>query len=477
MMIRALTTVGVTEQMPRLQARAVILSNRIAIIAIVLTALFLSYSLRSKWSFTHQMVLVTFIALCTTPLLNRIGAIYVSRILLTITIPLTSLTILLINRIQMPESFEYQRSPGIYSILLATAIIPALIFSNQERKLMYIGIGANFTAFALLDIILRFYSTRHQVPTVTQYMSANLVLFISYFLLIGSVLSLKRVADIFEQRNNQLIEDLNAKNAALENTNRELHELNKNIETQNEEIQAQSEELHQSQESLIMANNEIERQRGELESQNKFLEKTLDEKNRDLLHTNQQLVMQNNELQQFSYTVSHNMRGPVASIIGLMNIHRLANSADEQSHILELIEQSAYSLETIIRDLNKIVDIRNDRFTVYEDVSLPEEVKLIRQSLKSFTQENVVRFDLHLAYDKIISIKAYINSILYNLISNGIQYRSPDRPLVIGVSSKYENGHAVITVTDNGLGIDLVRYKDDLFKLYKRFHTHTQGKG
>jgi signal transduction histidine kinase len=342
---------------------------------------------------------------------------------------------------------------------------------------MHFALVINFIVFAAVDIFLRYFSRLHAVPTVSEYMSLNLPLLISYALLVSSVLSLKRLVDGFEFENFSLIKTLAVNNEQLQQTNRELHELNKNIETQNEEIQAQSEELMQSQESLLLANQEIERQKLALEHQNVFLEKSLDEKSKDVLVTNQQLISQNNELQQFSYTVSHNLRGPVASLLGLINIHHLSQTEDERSRVLSLIEQSARSLETIIRDLNKIVDIRNDKFAIYEAVSLEQELRLIRESLNAFILQNQVELQVDIQCLEILSIKAYINSILYNLLSNAIQYRSPDRQPLIKVTFSANDQYTILEVKDNGLGLDLARYEGDIFKLYKRFHTHTQGKG
>ncbi len=300
---------------------------------------------------------------------------------------------------------------------------------------MLLSHSLNFLTFASLDILLRVFSKLHAAPTLHQYFAGNIIVFVAYWLLTGSVFSLKNLMDEYEVKNDLLIRRLNEKNLELENSNRELYELNKNIETQNEEIQAQSEELIQSQESLILAHNEIERQKLELEQHNAFLAKSLDEKNRDLLYSNQQLISQNNELQQFSYTVSHNLRGPVASMLGLVKVHALAKSEAEEKQILSLIDKSAQSLETIIRDLNKIIDIRNDKFSAFELVSLEQELLLIRQSLNAFIEKNDVQIEQSFTLREIISIKAYVNSILYNLVSNSIQYRSPDRPALIRVSS------------------------------------------
>lgn len=474
---KRITNVGTRDDMPRLRARAIIMANTIALISAALCVIVFLYFLRNGWSWVDSIILLTIVCLCCVPLLNRLGFINASRFVLAITVPAAGLVLSILPRIMNPDRFDYTRSASLYSIILATSVTSVLVFSSRERRLMLLSHSLNFLTFASLDILLRVFSKQHAVPTLHQYFAGNIIVFVAYWLLTGSVFSLKNLMDEYEVKNDLLIRRLNDKNLELENSNRELYELNKNIETQNEEIQAQSEELIQSQESLILAHNEIERQKLELEQHNAFLAKSLDEKNRDLLYSNQQLISQNNELQQFSYTVSHNLRGPVASMLGLVKVHALAKNEAEEKHILTLIDKSAQSLETIIRDLNKIIDIRNDKFSAFELVSLEQELLLIRQSLNAFIEKNDVQIEQSFTLREIISIKAYVNSILYNLVSNSIQYRSPDRQPLIRVSSTAQNGNAVLEVTDNGLGIDLLRYQGDLFKLYKRFHTHTQGKG
>jgi signal transduction histidine kinase len=465
---KALNT-GVTADMSKLQSRGIILSNTIALFAVFISVIYFIYALSNGWSFVDTVVVLVIVTLSSVLVLNKLGSITISRGILSIIIPVAAMLAILLPRFQDPEKYAYIRSPGIFPLLLATSVFPALIFSRSERKLMIFCQCMHFLLYASHDLWLRWFSSSHTLPTIGRYFESNLVLILAYILLIGCVWSLKNIVDDFDRRNELLISDLNENNKALERNNRELHELNKNIETQNEEIQAQSEELRQSQESLIIANNHIELQKRDLE-------KSLDEKSRDLLFTNQQLVTQNNELQQFSYTVSHNLRGPVASILGLINIHRLAVSEEEKAHTISLLETSALSLENIILDLNRIIDIRYDKFGAYELVSFDQELLLIKQSLTSFLDKNKVSIEERFTHKEIKSIKAYVNSILYNLISNAIQYRSPDRDPVIRVSSQLSyDGYVIVEVADNGLGIDLSRFQSDLFKLYKRFHASTPG--
>jgi signal transduction histidine kinase len=304
-----------------------------------------------------------------------------------------------------------------------------------------------------------------------------MVLLVAEFFLIGCIVFLKTLFVHFEKENVELIGSLNDKNAELKIRNTELKELNRNIEIQNIEIQAQSTELMQSQESLVEAHHEIERQKAELQNKNVQLEQSLDDKSKDLLHTNQQLIAQNNGLQQFSFTVSHNLRGPVASMLGLINIYHLSTDEDDKASIFSQLEKSVQSLETVIIDLNKIIDIRRDTFNINEKVRLEKEVKQIIQSLHIYITENDIHIDLDFQRPEIFSIKAYINSILYNLISNAIQYRSLDRKSIINISSYSKSDMVIIEISDNGIGIDLNRFSDDLFKLYKRFHSHIEGKG
>ena len=73
--------------------------------------------------------------------------------------------------------------------------------------------------------------------------------------------------------------------------------------------------------------------------------------------------------------------------------------------------------------------------------------------------------------------KANLESIFLNLITNAIKYRSPDRNLIIKVSTSNEGGRTKMSVKDNGLGIDLKKHSHKLFGLNKTFHRHPEAKG
>lgn len=269
---------------------------------------------------------------------------------------------------------------------------------------------------------------------------------------------IKRLHALIEERNRSI--QLQADK--LREANTELGKLYKEVMEQKEEIQAQTEEITENYEHI--------------RTMNENLQVLVDEKTRDLLKTNQELIKQNNELLQFSYTVSHNLRGPVARLLGLSDLLLKSDKLDEHKEYSQLIYKTSQDLDGVIRDLNKIIDVRNELHQIKEQVDLEREwnkcCDLVRELIPP-TSEITANFEVK----EIFTIRAMVHSIFYNLLSNAIKYKSPKRELKVTLSSYMENGVLRINFEDNGLGIDLGKHQSSLFKLFKRFHTHVEGKG
>ena len=471
---------GALEAGSRSKARSIQLTNAIALISAFLFFILIVYlAFASGWTTVVKVGSLTIATLLGVIFLNRFHLFNLSRCLMSTVIPVAVLAAIFLSRIKLIGHYPYSQIASVYCILITRAVIPLLIFSLQEKRALLCGLLFNVTILIFFDFAFyRFSSSYEHAPyTILRFVGSNLVVLIMFLILSGSIAFFKDLFEHFEDKNNHLISRLNQKNQELYHSNLELFELNQNIKVQNEEIKSQSEELLISQENIMHANCEIERQKKELEEKNRLLEESLGEKNFDLLQTNQQLIKQNSELQQFSFTVSHNLRAPVASMKGLINLHHMSKTDEERAHILQLVEESTGSLDTIIKDLGKIIDIRHDSFAALEKVCLQTEVDLILQSLNAFIISNDVSICTDFKWPTIVSIKPYVNSILFNLISNAIKYRSPDRKPIVRISSQLIEDNIILEVSDNGLGIDLQKHKADLYKLYKRFHSHTPGKG
>jgi signal transduction histidine kinase len=189
------------------------------------------------------------------------------------------------------------------------------------------------------------------------------------------------------------------------------------------------------------------------------------------------LQNKNKDLQQFSYIVSHNLRAPIAKIMGLISV--MESESDENKFMLEKLTEEAAQLDDVVKDINTIVSARKSEKEKMDQILFQVKINLIKQVLedKIIDSKATILTDFSAA-PEIWSIRSYIYSILYNLISNSIKYRKPEVPLQIEVKSSQDEKFICLSVKDNGEGIDLAKNGNKLFGLYKRFHTGSvTGKG
>jgi PAS domain S-box-containing protein len=204
----------------------------------------------------------------------------------------------------------------------------------------------------------------------------------------------------------------------------------------------------------------------------------LDEIFKDKLSSD--VMQRNKNLEQFSYIVSHNLRSPVANIIGLTSVlHEDGLDARMKKEMLTGLFSSVNKLDDVIKDLNQILQIKKDVSEKSEWLLISSIVKDIETSLGKIVKDEdaLILYD-KIEHDRIFTIKSYLYSILYNLILNSLKYRRKDVQPIIEVTSKENEKQLEIKVKDNGLGIDMKKKGDQVFGLYKRFHSETaEGKG
>jgi len=190
------------------------------------------------------------------------------------------------------------------------------------------------------------------------------------------------------------------------------------------------------------------------------------------------LVQHNKDLQQFAYIISHNLRAPVANIIGLTTMFE-EPSLDEKmmKEIIKNLASSAGKLDNVIIDLNHILNLRNEVNEKKVIVRFSEIVEDIKLTINSVVQQDIwIKTDFS-QMPEIFSLKSYMYSIFHNLIYNSIKYKRPDLPAIIEIRSFHDYNNIFLVFKDNGLGIDLTKKGDQIFGLYKRFHSHVEGKG
>ncbi len=408
-------------------------------------------------------------------LLNALGLANIGRLLLNTQYPIIfvgfSIYTKLVKRLDVNVEDFYE-----FRILLTGfSVLPLLTCSLRERWLLFFSLLVNVTSLIFFDPLheifdVGFYDVGLQ--SEEYYLKANIFPLYSGLLILGGITLLKYFNARYEYLTNRL-------NSKLRKSNRLLTEDKREIQVKNSAIAAQSAELVASQELLLKAKDVIEDQKKKLQKTNNKLVRALVAKNNELTQANSELTKFNEELRQFSYTVSHNLRGPVARILGLTHLFEVDEEAttSELQDIAQRIKKASHELDDIISDLSRITDIRNSMYKINERVDLDQEWRLAGKALEaSIDHSMVIRTDFTEA-PYFFTIRPIISNILYNLLSNSIKYRHPRRPLEIHVKSMPVNDRILMTFKDNGLGIDLRQFGKDMFSMYKRFHTHVDGKG
>ena len=192
-----------------------------------------------------------------------------------------------------------------------------------------------------------------------------------------------------------------------------------------------------------------------------------------------ELTQNNKDLKQFSYITSHNLRAPLSNLTGLLNlIEDIPIENEELQEILDGFNKSTHLLNETINDLVKVIIIKDNPSIKKEEVLLKEVFENVFSQL-SF-QIELFKPIIKINFDNVSIIninKAYIESILLNLLTNAIKYRSENRKLKITIHANQVDDQVELSFKDNGIGIDLERNKDKVFGLYQRFHNYPDSKG
>lgn len=199
---------------------------------------------------------------------------------------------------------------------------------------------------------------------------------------------------------------------------------------------------------------------------------------------NEQLALINNlsrrnqELDQFVYIISHNLRAPLSNLTGLIDILEEDSLDEYNKGIVDLFKSATSRLSETIQDLTHILNLKEKNGVEIARINFEE---IFEKVCSSFT-EQIEQLGVTIAYQfdcsHVLFNKSYMESILTNLLSNAIKYRDLNRLLKVNVNLlKDEQHNCILSFSDNGMGIDLQHNKQELFGLHQRFHNHVNGNG
>ena len=201
--------------------------------------------------------------------------------------------------------------------------------------------------------------------------------------------------------------------------------------------------------------------------------KELEKKNKELGRTN-------TDLDNFIYTASHDLKSPITNIDGLLTILQksIKEKADaKEEKLLDMMETSVQRLHKTIGDLVQITRYQKElEDAIEEPLSFTALFQEVKEDMDHLIQESKAVIQEYFKQEKVVYKRSSLRSILYNLLSNAIKYRNPDKRLEIELKTFEKQGCVVLSVKDNGLGLNPNQQKK-LFSLFRRMHQHVEGTG
>jgi signal transduction histidine kinase len=167
----------------------------------------------------------------------------------------------------------------------------------------------------------------------------------------------------------------------------------------------------------------------------------------------------------------------VANIIGLISLNE---EGDDEDKLLswKILKNSISHLDSTIHNLTDIINIEANTNLPVLSIALRPEIERIVESIKVLFTKAEAELHFDFAESSLLHTNpAYLESIILNLLTNSLKYKSPDRPLAIDISFYQEDNFDVLVFKDNGLGIDLSLNGDKIFGMYKTFNGNIDAKG
>jgi PAS domain S-box-containing protein len=201
--------------------------------------------------------------------------------------------------------------------------------------------------------------------------------------------------------------------------------------------------------------------------------------NKELSQKNKELVRINNDLDNFVYTASHDLKSPIANLEGLTSYLKpklIDKLGPVELKLVDMINSSIEKLKQTITDLTEITKVQKDLQEQIEPVQFEETLNDVITDIKGMVTGAKANITTDFQVASIPYARKNLRSIIYNLLSNAIKYSAADRKAEIHLSTKHAGEYTILTCSDNGLGIKPDQLPK-LFTMFQRLHNHVEGTG
>ncbi|MDO1444684.1 ATP-binding protein [Rhodocytophaga aerolata] len=197
---------------------------------------------------------------------------------------------------------------------------------------------------------------------------------------------------------------------------------------------------------------------------------------KELELTNTRLAHRNVDLDSFVFTASHDLRAPINHIESLLNFlqEEIKGQQEGVALYMELLHKSIVDLQTTLQDLTTVTEIHSGEKA--EHINLVDVIEEVKVAHHKLIQETNASIQVGLGVAFLPIPKRHAKSLVYNLFSNALKFRSKDRPLIIRICSNLKQNKIHLSFSDNGIGIKK-EDQDKVFMIFKRFNPEIAGRG
>ena len=206
---------------------------------------------------------------------------------------------------------------------------------------------------------------------------------------------------------------------------------------------------------------------------------TIKKQHKHLEKLTKALEVKNRFLLEFSHIIAHNLRAPVANVKSISNLLNTSSAETDREMLNEQLRMSVDSMNDVFEDMMEALKVIQNTGLEKVELNVKEAIDQLISQLKGSLKEAGAVMDIDI--DEMLTVrfpKLYLNSILLNFLSNSIKYRDPNKELLkIKIFTHIKGERVLISVIDNGWGIDLQKHSGKIFGLRKTFHRHKDARG
>lgn len=295
------------------------------------------------------------------------------------------------------------------------------------------------------------------------------------FIFISILLAIQLRTRSLHKSKIMLEDQVKVRTRQIENQNKVLEEANHEILNQKNEIESQNSLLKSKNIEISKAKFELDKSNEELVSTNANLENIVAERTSSLKAMNNELINSNNELDLFIYRASHDLKGPIARLLGMTLLAKMDNQDDALREYIDLIERGAMDINKVLNKLNNIHFINRETVNS-EEIDFDKIVKECKTNFTNYIDEADLNIDM--IFEPKFALRSdYIlmKIILENLLENAIIFKKTKKAQ-IEVNFRNSRKYIIISVEDNGLGI-LKEQHEKIFKMFYRGSEKSKGNG